>query len=329
MRIAFGSCCRFKKDPVQAVWDSVRGQQPDHLVLLGDLIYMDFGLKLFGGNLYEPLRMSLEEFTATMYGHYRAQYGVASFRRLLESMPPGGVHCTWDDHDFAWNNAVGGRADAKHAVPLDKRLTSRELFEQYRDALAARPAEYPPPPEWPAVRESVPDRGGVHASFDADGVRFIVLDERTWADLPGDNAELIGEPGTPQDLWLVEQLRGAGDEVVICSSATISSGTCWRDYPNAWRRLQEMLQARKVLFLSGDVHVNALRSHGNAFGGTPIHEATSSGLAITGYKPGYFGALSNHGLLEISPAHIAISLYRDNGKPDGAMRIRRSDWQLA
>ena len=41
-RIAFTACARFQDDASQPVWDEIAAHQPDHLLLLGDQIYMDY-----------------------------------------------------------------------------------------------------------------------------------------------------------------------------------------------------------------------------------------------------------------------------------------------
>lgn len=327
--IAFGSCSRHQKDPEQRVWNFIRSKSPDYLLLLGDQIYMDFGLPLFGGNLYEPRQMGVGEFASTMYGHYRTQFSIPSFRELVQSIPAGNIHCTWDDHDFAWNNAVGGKADDEHQVPQDKLRVSRHLIGQYRQALAARVPTYPPAPDWPADPATLPDLGGVQESFVVDGIRVILLDLRTWADLPGDECELLGGPEGEQERWLTGQLAQPEQEVILCSSLTLTKGTSWEDYPRSYGRLLERIAIRekKVLVLSGDIHVNRLKTHRNPFGGYPVHEGTSSGLAITGYKLSYLGPLGNCGFVTISPATIRVDLFRDAGTPDGSLVIDRTSWR--
>ena len=41
MRIAFTSCSSIRLVPDQRVWADILGQQPEHVVLLGDNIYND------------------------------------------------------------------------------------------------------------------------------------------------------------------------------------------------------------------------------------------------------------------------------------------------
>jgi alkaline phosphatase D len=325
-KIAFGSCCRASKYPNQPVWSHIAAQSPDHLVLLGDQIYMDFGLPLFGGNLYEPQGMSFREFVDTMYEKYREQYSVPEFRSLLSSLPNLHIQCIWDDHDFAWNNSIGGVADEKHHVPRNKRLASRQLFEQFRTTIRERPSKYPQVPIWPANSCDIADLAGVYSSSIVAGVRVIALDLRTWGDLPDTDAELLGPD---QEAWLRNELEQSEKEVILCSSLTLSKGTSWDDYPSAYERLLSMIAAtkKKVLVLSGDIHVNKIKSHENPFGGYPIYEATSSGLAMYGYKLSYSGDLSNSGMITIDDDVIAVRLFRDIDRLDGSLNISRTEWR--
>ena len=45
MKIAFTSCIDAEDDPRQEVWNRIHALQPDVLLLLGDSVYMDFGVK--------------------------------------------------------------------------------------------------------------------------------------------------------------------------------------------------------------------------------------------------------------------------------------------
>ena len=43
MKLAFTSCMDAVRVPDQPIWDQIRAEQPDVLLLLGDQIYMDWG----------------------------------------------------------------------------------------------------------------------------------------------------------------------------------------------------------------------------------------------------------------------------------------------
>src|SRR3989338_603416 len=151
MKIVFASCSNVQHFSSQPVWLRINDLAPDILLLLGDQIYMDFGFKLFGGDLYAPAEMSLTDFAKRMYSRYRQQWGVVEFQALLKNRPDMRIGAIWDDHDFAWNNACGGRPgtaeeDKKHKVSDQHKCIAKALFCQYLDTLNARVPAYPAPP---------------------------------------------------------------------------------------------------------------------------------------------------------------------------------------
>jgi alkaline phosphatase D len=85
-RVAFGSCCRIQYDPDQAIWNAVRGLEPDLFFWLGDNIY--------GDSDQHAALMDL-------YGRGRV---VERLTPLLRSTPQLAI---WDDHDFGYNNSDG------------------------------------------------------------------------------------------------------------------------------------------------------------------------------------------------------------------------------
>ena len=91
MKIAFTSCFDVLDDNIQKVWTKVAEQSPDVILLLGDSIYMDFGLSIWpwlsDHPLGKPRRMGPEKFADEMYNRYKAQSKVESFRNLIESVP--------------------------------------------------------------------------------------------------------------------------------------------------------------------------------------------------------------------------------------------------
>lgn len=306
-RVAFGSCTRYQGDREQKVWARIAEQQPDWLLLLGDQVYLDFGVSPFGDYIGKPRKWNYQDFVEKLHGHYREQYGLDQFGKLLDVVPRGQVVCIWDDHDFAWDGAVGGEVEG--GVPDDKRRASRLLLQQYRDALRDRPDDYPGLPACLLNPMQLPDPGGAYQAFSVDGLRFVVPDLRTWSHRPGFGGELLGPVDGEQDAWLAGELSRAG-EVVIGSSLTLTVGTCWaRKYRSSYDRLLARLATKRALVLSGDIHENRWKTHRNPHGHWPIHEATSSGLSIYGFKPWRLGLQSNSGLLDIEPDRLTVRLY--------------------
>ncbi|MCW5572031.1 MAG: alkaline phosphatase D family protein [Steroidobacteraceae bacterium] len=85
-RVAFGSCARLARDPVQRIFDSVVREAPDLFLWLGDNIYAD------------------SEAPEAIADEYRRQRKVASLAPLIRSVPQLAI---WDDHDFGYNNSDG------------------------------------------------------------------------------------------------------------------------------------------------------------------------------------------------------------------------------
>src|SRR4249919_1095828 len=117
LKIAFGSCFDAVDDQQQTSWNHVAELAPDVLLLLGDTVYMDFGLGILGSHrpLGWPRKATNEVFARSLYERYRQQWAVPAFRGLLARGVKVGL--TWDDHDFAWNNSRGAGTAKHFAVP--------------------------------------------------------------------------------------------------------------------------------------------------------------------------------------------------------------------
>jgi len=282
MKIAFAACMRREAVREQTIWRDVLAAAPDCLLLLGDQIYMDFGILPFSREpngaprLYDAVK-----FRQVMEAKYRAQWDEPNFRRLYDAMhAKDAVLATWDDHDFAWNGARG------RAVPAEKREVSRKLFNR-----------------WIYGKEADVD---VYRYADFPLARIIMLDTRSYATEPGPEGELLG---AAQWRFLEQALAHRRPYTVVCSSITLARGfENWSLFPRELARLRGLLDARgRVLFLSGDIHENDFRCHE---GEVPLYEITSSGAAVN--KLGLPFGLSerrNWGLLELTPETVAVKLH--------------------
>ena len=313
MRIAFTSCFDAEDDPLQLVWDRIHALEPDVLLLLGDSVYLDFGVKFLGADrpLGSPQNKSDAEFARFLYGLYALQWGVTSFRRLVRSGVRLGM--TWDDHDFAWNNSRGAGKTKKHAVPLAKRLISRGLFTQFRNALETLAFDSPYP-ECPSLEALLaqPD-SGIQYYFDKDGVRFVLLDGRTFRQDP------LNEPGSlmhgPDQLEWLFGLLAEGPGIKLVGSGSVLQGTdeAWDKYLDYEWFLSKA--PGNVVVLTGDIHKNKPpRNHRPL--GLPLYEITASGAARPGplkNKPGLLGASGNVGILTVSQDAVSATLYSAAG----------------
>lgn len=298
MKIAFTSCFDAIKDDKQTVWDEVRAQTPEVLLLLGDTIYMDYGR-----TLGKPRKFSNAEFADDMYNRYKAQWGVESFRKLVGSVQRIGI--IWDDHDFAWNNSCGAGTGKKNAVPKEKRHISKNLFLQFKHRVQQKPVtpDYPPPPALAKLLED--DDTGIQEAFDHGPARIIMLDGRTYREDPSDDDETPTRSllGQAQRDWLEEQIETSNSIKLICSGSVLyRKGESWMHYMD-----YEWLIGKgftKTVVLSGDIHTNATYLHDGK-----LFEATASGAA----RPGLFGASGNFGILEIGGGQVKVILYDEKG----------------
>ncbi|MDG4552585.1 MAG: alkaline phosphatase D family protein [Candidatus Contendobacter sp.] len=301
MKIAFTSCFDAYEDPKQIVWDRVRAQAPEVLLLLGDTIYMDYFPRLG-----RPRKLSNQEFANEMYNRYKAQWGVESFRKLIASVKRVGL--TWDDHDFAWNGSCGAGTNRKQSVPQEKRRISKNLFLQFKGWAQQKniTPEYPNQPSLDHLLTG--DDTGIQDSFDYGPVRIIMLDGRTYREDPTDEKDDGQMPvrsllGKTQRTWLENQVKASNGLKLLCSGSTLTrSGESWDHYMDYQWLMDKGF--KKTIVLSGDIHKNATQLHGGY-----LFEITSSGAAL----PRIGGGSGNFGILETEGGPVKITLYEEDG----------------
>lgn len=286
LRIALTSCIRHKNFPRQPQWQQISNSQPDCLFLLGDHIYMDFGYPPFSHEYNgKPRRYSHNKFERTMREKYQQQWQEPHFRQLVDSMrDKGGLFATWDDHDFAWNNACGSD------VPADKRETSRALFHEFLDCSRNHPHIY------------------CHA--DLPLARAIVLDNRFYAEPPGRQAALLGDE---QWQFLTEKLTHNRPWTLVASGLSLTHGQeNWARYPAEYQRLCTLLrQHHNVIWLAGDIHDNVLVPPSAEH---PCHEVISSGMAVNRLGlPFGISNLQNWAQLDLYPDRADVLLHSKKG----------------
>lgn len=327
MKVVFTSCFDAEKDDVQTVWDRISALEPDVLLLLGDSIYMDFGI--FGKrHLGAPRDDSLQDFATKMHDLYAKQWGVASFQRLVRSGIKLGM--TWDDHDFAWNNSRGAGHNRKFVVPVDKRRVSRGLFIQFRQVLENLPvgSAYPACPSLDVL--GTESDAGIQSLFDLGSLRFVMLDGRTFREDPSGRSPATGPDGTflpgafhtptatmhgnEQMNWMLDKLNNwHGIKIVGAGSVMSESKETWAQYLDYQRLLNEAPD--RVIVLTGDIHKNrSPRNHRPD--GVPLYEVTSSGAARPGplhIVPRLAGASGNFGVLTVDDGRVEVTLYDRHG----------------
>ncbi|MGE0496866.1 MAG: alkaline phosphatase D family protein [Ramlibacter sp.] len=341
MKIAFTSCMDAERAPRQPVWQAIQREAPDVLMLLGDQIYMDWGLSV--ARLPQWKRIierkgpaGLQLFAQDMHRRYALQWQVPEFQRLMRwfstARNPDHLLVTWDEHDLAWNNAYGEGVDGNghddRTVPGAVRAVAQHLFRQFvavlrnPDAAAAYPAL-----DLPADCSHLPapSRGVEGEPFDLNGVRFVLLDERSYRthrDHPDSNAPQAHLLGARQQAMLFGAL-GQASLTVVAGSSPLRHGYLlghqgWaappdaqgrtRDYPD-YQAFQDAASAsgKAVLYLAGDIHKNAW---GGRIGTSPIVQAVSSGAA-----------LGNVLLKRFAPCYGMVTVGADGDLAAGQVRV--------
>ncbi len=307
-KIAFTSCARYQPQVPQLAWNDIAAADPDYLILLGDQIYMDFGLWPFSNEYNgKPKNYSVAEFSAVMRHKYELQWSEPNFARLVAKMrAKNGFFGIWDDHDFAWNNAYGRdttlSADAHMA---EKREISRALFHEFM-ACATQPPQ-------------------VYGFADIPLARLIFLDNRFDA-TPLDVAqpELMGQA---QMAFLADHLQHAQPYTLICGGLTLThSAENWSRYTQEFALFQQLIKGRAgVIYLGGDIHKNAFDTPA-ANGLPPCYQIISSGLCVNYLGlPFEFDRRRNWTLLEVDAQQLLISQHDKNGIT--RYRIDHASWR--
>jgi alkaline phosphatase D len=226
------------------IFDTIRAQQPDFFVFLGDTIYSDDVCP-------SPPNEPGANFTATTLAEYRArqryQRGAVALRRFLEAIP---VYVIWDDHEV--KNNFAGRFESQ--MPA-----GRQAFMEY----------------WPIRTDpSDPNRLYRTIRYGAD-LEMFFLDTRQYrsknSDLDGPDKTMLG---ALQLGWLLEGLRAstATWKVIVTSvplsvqkggGASVPGYDGWAGGPDGTgfeRERQVIVDAileknmKNVVFLGGDIH---------------------------------------------------------------------------
>lgn len=317
MKVAFVSCICTDLFPDQPVWQHIAAHRPDHLVLLGDSIYLDID------SPKPPQEMEDDEFAQHLWKRYSSLLAHPGFSSLVRSLPLGRVFSIWDDHDFLWNDAWGAEFEGSPVHGGKVRL-STAFQEAFRRALAAGlapgsfPASHSDPVFW---RADQPRLTTPSLSLAAD-VRLHLSDGRT----PRTRTWLLAESkramlGAAQCASFEAAFQQAPpDAIHLFASGSTLAG--WKRYGRDWAWLNRMAARHRTLVLSGDIHRNELDGFGT--GGFPLHEATSSGVAV---KDAVVVGTRKHnfGLLEVTPGQVDVRLFK-KGREEMRRTLSRATW---
>jgi len=316
MKIAFTSCMSTQVFPgPQPVWDQIRAQAPDQLVLTGDNVYIDAM-----PHPVHPKQMSDDAFAQHVFSLYRDLLAQPQFAALVKQVPTEAI---WDDHDFLWNEAYGEQA-IKKKVYKGLVRSSRATFNAFCRALTARLA----PGSFPDVYNSAvlwdPNEP-------APGYRFKDLGQGVALHLTDGRSErlkavLLGQMQRQQ----IEAKMAAlpADTVHLLASGSVvesHKGEHWGSFED-YQWLLALARQHKIMVLSGDIHDNRFTPI-DLGGGKMLYDATASGAAIRRLVT-VLSECQNFGMLDIDDAQLVVSLFSFGALSNGGpVRIDRNTWQ--
>lgn len=357
MKIVFTSCMDAERVPHQPIWDNIREEQPDVLMLLGDQIYMDWG-DLGASNWRQLIKKKpdagLQAFAIDMHRRYALQWEVPEFQKLITDFS-GRANIskflmTWDDHDFAWNNALGEDGDtgdlAKHGVATHVKAVSYRLFKQFeahiRNAYPGTP--YPNLPlDWDRPLLDTNTQGLFWQGQLADvGPECLLLDTRWNRKARAAGASILGYD---QYETLKNQISKANAGLLIVAAGTpmaykyLISQQAWKDGADSYFEYDAILSnaVRPVLFLGGDVHRNEWSGRLSKTDGSTstVVQILSSGAAIgnIGFKrflPSYgivvVPETSTSGAVNVELCSLDSADQPFKNPSVGVLKLSASDW---
>jgi alkaline phosphatase D len=217
-RIAFGSCNN--QEAYQPIWRDALKQNPDLWIWGGDNIYADW------------TRQTMQE--AYLQQNRNRDY------QIFKSQTP--IIGTWDDHDYAYDNANGYYANKEQ---------SQKLFLDFLGV----------PPDSP--RRQQPGIYTVH-HFGRNGrkIKIIMLDNRYFKNLEVDYPLL----GKKQWEWLEEELTNSDASLhfIVTGLSVLSPLLPYTEEWGHTNELDRMLELLKrtspkgVVFLTGDKHFSSI-----------------------------------------------------------------------
>ena len=259
-RIAFGSCNDLNKDAGQGFWNSVLRTAPQAWVWNGDIVYPDND-PAFEGPLERWLShqdpAALNEMEDIRARHFQQLKTNVHYKQLTSEVP---VFGSWDDHDYAYNNADGSYAGKEQ---------SKQTLLRFLDVEDTHP---------------IHSRAGVYHSVELrhkeQSLHLIVLDLRSGSDFS--KGRMLSEE---QWQWLQAQFsQSTSGAVVLFSALTVENDVPpkdnWYDFPEERKRLRSLIlnHPHPVAVVSGDLHYASFTKIGGKKKNPKSIEFTSSGM---------------------------------------------------
>jgi alkaline phosphatase D len=230
------------------MWTQLLNQRPDAILLLGDSVFPEKGDAFTGAATPDLLWRSYAESRDSL--------------ALFHSPVLVPVLALWNDHDY-------GRNDGDRTYPYKN--DSAEIFLTFY-------AQRKPAPAF--------ERGpGLSAWWNAFGVHFALLDNRSYRSPDGLDVSDQTHFGVDQEKWLEEHMKSAAEPVFLASGDQFFGGYHHLESyeGNHPKRFLTALEGWKkdpepVLFLSGDRRLSEIIKVPAPRLGYTTYELTSSGL---------------------------------------------------
>lgn len=294
--IAVASCMENTHPEQKAMWESLVGQDPDAIFLIGDNVYADSEGPAPNG--VEP---------AVLWRRYietRRDLELFKIRKLIP------VFAVWDDHDYGKND---GDATYPH------KDEAKKVFQAFFGGAS-----------FPGVYDHGP---GVSSRLNAFGQRFFFLDDRSFRSPPSDKE---GEThfGVDQESWMFTEIFGDVPVWMITGNQFFGGYHPFESYegkhPASFARFLRRLQAQSapVIFLSGDRHLAELMEIGPEMLGYRTFEITTSSIHGKLYPDPWvehpnprkiegISGVNNYAILETNASHgltVGVRIYGPAGR---------------
>lgn len=304
VRLAISSCAR-EDEGSRAVWNRMAAENVDGVVLIGDTPYID-------STRLDVQTRRHQEFAA-----------VPEYQALLKNRP---CWWTWDDHDFAGNDASGLAVGKEN---------SRLVYTRYRPQ--------------PSYGDGT---GGVYTSFRRGPVEVFLLDTR-WFSMTAPSFASPHQPtllGNAQWEWLQQGLLASTAPFKLLACGVIwddkenSESDDWGTYPHELSAVRRFIGEKRipgVILVGGDIHASRVLKYKTTktagyelvqFIASPIHGSTIPSLNV--YNPDLVrSAVEPHVFLRVdadstvTPAELRATLINRDGETVFSYHLTAADLQ--
>ncbi len=305
LRITLGSCSYFNEQAHDRPGKSY-GVENNIYETMAD---QDPDLTLWlGDNLY------LREPDWGSASGYNYRYTQTRSRPELQRLLRTGKHyAIWDDHDFGPNDAIGSWYNAEIAKASFQRFWANPGYGA------------------PGLSRSI------YTQLDHADIGFFLLDNRTYREPAGDNAEMLGKKQMAQLLNALESSKYSFNFVLV-GGQVLNTAKKYENHANFRAERARLLaeieerDIKNVIFLTGDRHHTAMSMIENERGNL-IYDLTVSPLTSKAYEPkekndnfvkGTLVSTQNFGVLDISGAPGSRTLRIQIMNPEGKVFWEKS-----